>query len=81
MSIFLPDVNKKYYDLYSDNLINYWVIKRWYNFLDTNAYRLRSEYRKLSWYKDGLDPKINKVDNWFELLDSWFNKNNTLSEV
>ncbi|MDU7069404.1 MAG: clostripain [Clostridium perfringens] len=77
ISIFLPDGNRNYYDQYSGQAIPHWAIQRWYNPLDTNAYRLRSGYGKLAWCKDGLDPKINKVGNWFELLDSWFDKDNT----
>ena len=77
ISIFLPDGNRDYYDPYSGQAIPHWAIQRWYNPLDTNAYRLRSGYGKLAWCKDGLDTKINKVGNWFELLDSWFDKYNT----
>ncbi|HAT4356392.1 clostripain [Clostridium perfringens] len=76
ISIFLPDGNRKYYDSYSGYLIPHWAIQRWYNSIDTNAYGLRSGYGKLSWCKDGINPEINKVGNWFELLDSWFDKDN-----
>lgn len=77
ISIFLPDGNKNYYDPYSGQAIPHWAIQRWYNPLDTNVYRLRSGYGKLSWCRDGLDSRINKVGNWFELLDSWFDKDNS----
>lgn len=76
ISIFLPDGNRIYSDSYSGYSIPHWAIQRWYNYLDTNASGLRSGYGKLSWCKDGLDSRINKVGNWFELLDSWFDKTN-----
>lgn len=75
LSIFLPDGGKNYADYYSGNSITHWNIQSWYNSIDTVKHGLKP-YGKLSWCKDGQDTAINKVGNWFELLDSWFDKTN-----
>lgn len=73
LSIFLPDGDKKYSTYY--NSIPHWTIQSWYNSIDTVQYGL-PPYGKLAWCQDGQDPRENKVGNWFELLDSWFDKTN-----
>lgn len=75
LSIFLPDGNRNYSNYYISKGIPHWTIQSWYNSIDTVKNGL-PPYGKLSWCKDGQDLKINKVGNWFELLDSWFDKNN-----
>ncbi|KGN02208.1 clostripain [Clostridium novyi A str. 4570] len=76
LSVFLPDGNRIYTSRYSNAKIPHWQIQSWYNSIDTVASGLNNPYGKLSWCKDGQDPEINKVGNWFELLDSWFDKTN-----
>jgi clostripain len=76
LSIFLPDGNKIRKDQYSGTSFSDWQAQRWYNSIDTTTLEANYLYGKLSWCKDGQDPKINKVGNWFELLDSWFDKTN-----
>ncbi|EJP6471995.1 clostripain [Clostridium botulinum] len=73
LSIFLPDGDKKYSTYY--NSIPHWTIQSWYNSIDTVQNGL-PPYGKLTWCQDGQDPRVNKVGNWFELLDSWFDKTN-----
>ncbi|EDT83989.1 clostripain [Clostridium botulinum] len=73
LSIFLPDGDRKYSSYYGS--IPHWTIQSWYNSIDTVKNGL-PPYGKLSWCKDGQDSEINKVGNWFELLDSWFDKIN-----
>ena len=41
------------------------------------ALKRKHKTLSLALCKDGLEPKINKIGNWFELLDSWFDKDNT----
>ncbi|MCY6957301.1 clostripain [Clostridium brassicae] len=77
LSIFLPDGDRKYSSYYLPNGISHWNMQSWYNSIDTVKYGL-PPYGKLSWCKDGQDPKVNKVGNWFELLDSWFDKTNNV---
>jgi clostripain len=52
---------------------SHWSRQTWYF-----PYKLTSGsgYGNLLWCRDGIDPEINSVGNWFELLDSWFNPNN-----
>ena len=74
VSIFFPDGSKSFYDRNSGEMLTHWQIQPWYNALDTTKYHV--PYGKLSWCKDGIDPKENKVGNWFELLDSWYDYSN-----
>ena len=60
VSIFLPDGEST------------WKNQSWYS----SEYIYGGDYGALSWCKDGIDPKINVVGNWFEMLDSWFDKEN-----
>ncbi|CAM2992463.1 clostripain [Hathewaya histolytica] len=78
LSIFLPNGDKKYSTYYTSTKIPHWTMQSWYNSIDTVKYGL-NPYGKLSWCKDGQDPEINKVGNWFELLDSWFDKTNDVT--
>ena len=75
LSIFLPDGNKVYRDKRTGKELTHWQSQGWYSPLDTTK-ELNIPYGKLSWCKDGIDPKENKVGNWFELLDSWFDSSN-----
>ncbi|EES90858.1 clostripain [Clostridium botulinum] len=76
LSVFLPDGNRNYIGRYSFKKIPHWQIQSWYNSIDTVASGLNNPYGKLSWCKDGQNPKKNTVGNWFELLDSWFDTSN-----
>ena len=78
LSIFFPDGNREISDSFTGQSFTSWQAQRWYNSIDTTK-ELYLPYGKLSWCKDGQDPEINKVGNWFELLDSWFDKTNDKS--
>ena len=75
LSIFFPDGSREINDSFTGQSFTSWQAQRWYNSIDTTK-ELYLPYGKLSWCKDGQDPKVNKVGNWFELLDSWFDKAN-----
>ncbi|WP_027631633.1 clostripain [Clostridium hydrogeniformans] len=79
MSIFLPDGNKVYNNANTGNSTPHFKYQRWYHPLNTLERSLGIPYGNLSWCRDGQDPEINKVGNWFELLDSWFDENNNVS--
>jgi hypothetical protein len=40
------------------------------------ALQLAATYGHYLWCADGATPRNNKVENWFELLDSWFDTGN-----
>ncbi|GAA0738526.1 clostripain [Clostridium oceanicum] len=79
LSIFMPDGKGKY--LFKDYFgrtigsSSYFKLQTWYNSIDT-AKADMPPYGKLRWCKDGQNSKVNKVGNWFELLDSWFDNSN-----
>ena len=75
LSIFLPDGDREYSSYYQPSATPHWNMQSWYNSIDTVKNGL-PPYGKLNWCKDGQNPKVNKVGNWFELLDSWFDKTN-----
>lgn len=77
LSVFLPDGNKIYTDNYSYISFPCWKGQSWYNSIDTTIIKPNYLYGKLNWCKDGQSSKINDVKNWFELLDCWFDENNT----
>ncbi|AWZ48895.1 clostripain [Clostridiaceae bacterium 14S0207] len=74
LSIFLPDGSRRLRT--RKGYIPHWAFQYGYNAIDTQALVQNGDYGKLSWCRDGIDPEINKVGNWFELLDSWFDINN-----
>ena len=51
-----------------------WDYQWWYNSLGLSSY---GEYGKIAWCIDNQNTAVNTVGNWFELLDSWFDGNNT----
>ena len=55
----------------------HWEFQWWYNALDLSDYE--AEYRvygNLAWCKNGATVGNNNVENWFELLDNWFDISN-----
>ncbi|WP_160688671.1 clostripain [Clostridium sp. C2-6-12] len=76
LSIFLPDGSLLYKDVTANASYPSWKAQRWYNSIDTTTIQSDYLYGKLSWCKDGQDSEINKVGNWFELLDSWYDSTN-----
>lgn len=59
------------------NSFRHWYIQWWYNALDLSNYQAYySVYGNLFWCKDGATAGNNTVENWFELLDSWFDISN-----
>lgn len=75
LSILLPDGQKIFDSKYGQ--LQHWSMQSWYNSIDTFKAELEP-YGKLAWCKDGQDSRINKVGNWFELLDSWFDDSNEI---
>ena len=73
--IFLPN---------GDNTINgnltHWAYQWWYNSINTNdVYGKGFYYGNLSWCCNGATPHNNGVENWFEMLDAWFDPLNDAS--
>jgi len=61
----------------------HWAYQYWYSPLDMTkepeinlGVDLIRPYGKYFWCKDGAIPGNNKVENWFELLDSWYDTSN-----
>lgn len=76
LSIFLPNGDKTYRDVETWTEGPQWQFQKWYNSIDTTTLDPNLYYGKLKWCKDGQDSQINKVGNWFELLDCWYDKSN-----
>lgn len=76
ISIFFPDGDKSYTN--PDNITDiYWAFQWWYNSIDTNTdYAAGYYYGKLAWCIDVVIESNNTVENWFEMLDSWFDTSN-----
>ncbi len=69
--IVFPDGDRQY------NGSNHWEYQWWYNAIDTNLeYETGHLYGKLSWCIENATQGNGVVENWFELLDSWFDENN-----
>ncbi len=66
ISIFCPDGDR----LYQNGTDPHWYYQWWYNSIDIDE-SVNDGYGKLSWCADGAG-SIGTVENWFELLDSWF---------
>ncbi|MBI3819461.1 MAG: hypothetical protein HY286_12265 [Planctomycetes bacterium] len=49
---------------------SYWESTSWYSPLRVEA--KRNAYGRYEWCSDGAVPGNHKVDNWFELMDAWF---------
>jgi len=47
-----------------------WSFFRWYHPFDQRS--LRAAFGNYDWCRDGAAPGNGRVENWFELLDSWF---------
>lgn len=47
-----------------------WAFFRWYHPFDQRT--LRTAFGNYDWCRDGTLPGNGRVENWFELLDSWF---------
>ncbi len=81
VSIFFPkgDNNAWIYDQVAKKYvqIRHWSQQWWYNPLDTTVSMGEGKYYgKIKWCADGLNPTIDDVGNWFELLDSWYDSSN-----
>ncbi len=50
-----------------------WSFFRWYHPSDQRT--LRAAFGNYDWCRDGATPGNGQVENWFELLDSWFDVN------
>jgi len=51
-----------------------WSYFRWYHPYDQR--KLRAAFGNYDWCRDGPVPGNGQVENWFELLDSWYDENN-----
>jgi clostripain len=54
----------------------HWFFQYWYNAIDLSSMGAGASLGKLSWCIDGRNTAVNKVGNWFELLDSWYDLSN-----
>lgn len=70
VSFFFPDGDRIYEKSKS------WKGQSWYNSIDLSEAGSKSKYGKLLWCIDNAVPGNDKVENWFELLDSWFDDSN-----
>ncbi|MCU0822671.1 MAG: clostripain, partial [Spirochaetes bacterium] len=72
MLIFFPDGDR----LYEDD--RFWSLQWWYNAIDTTKDGLfpNQLYGKIAFCRNGAVSGNSTVENWFELLDSWFDINN-----
>lgn len=82
VSIFFPkgDNNNWIYDSTAQKYVQvrHWSQQWWYHPLDTTVSMGAGKYYgKIKWCADGLNTAINKVGNWFELLDSWYDASNS----
>lgn len=66
LSIFFPDGSRTY------NGKRMWAYQCWYNAVYLPDYKPGTYYGKLLFCIDNAVPNNGKVENWFELLDSWF---------
>ena len=68
--IFCPDGDRSY-NSPADGVHPHWYFQWWYNAIDIDESK-NDGYGKLEWCADGATAGNNNVENWFELLDSWF---------
>jgi clostripain len=68
LSIFFTDGNR----LDATYQYPFWAYEWWYSPIDTNAWWPGNYYGKLAWCIDGRTDDDSTVQNWFELLDRWF---------
>ncbi len=74
LSIFIPDG-----DRLDEENDPHWAWQWWYNAIDINECVPGRYYGKLSWCKDNAISGNNQVENWFEMLDGWFDLHNNAS--
>lgn len=74
--IFFPDGDKQVsIDVTGDSVpedVNLWWWQDWYNAKDVSGEYTGAPLGKLSWCIDGATENDGTVQNWFELLDKWF---------
>ncbi len=58
---------------------SHWSWFGWYHPDDRRSHR--NAYGKLDWCKNGATPGNGKVENWFELLDAWYDDANETGGV
>ncbi len=76
--IFFPDGDRLYYE--NPDWYPHWAYQWWYNSIDTNIdYGTDFLYGKLDWCIDDATPDNSIAENWFEMLDSWFDTSNDSS--
>ncbi len=75
--IFFPDGDRQItvIDVTGDGVndpVNLWYWQDWYNSLDISGEYTGAPLGQLDWCIDGINPAVDTVGNWFELLDSWY---------
>ncbi|MDY6968598.1 MAG: clostripain [Spirochaetota bacterium] len=71
--IFFPDGDREIYDEYLEIDVRHWIYQWWYNALVTNDdYSSGFYYGNMDWCINGATPDNGDVENWFEMLDAWF---------
>ncbi len=56
-----------------------WEFFRWYHPSDQRT--LRTAFGNYAWCRDGATPADHRVENWFELMDAWFDVPNEAGGV
>ncbi len=78
--IFFPDGDATV--VVSGNTRRHWYYQDWYNAKSTSEIQVvfpaytSAPYGKLAWCKNGAAASNSTVENWFELLDSWYDTSN-----
>ncbi len=70
--IFFPAGDYQYTSSKYETLVDSWFLQDWYNALDVSGKYTGAPLGKLSWCADGATAGNTVVENWFELLDSWY---------
>jgi clostripain len=75
--IFCPDGDRSYTSP-TYGVQRHWYFQGWYNSIDIDE-NINDGYGNLAWCADDAAIGNNTVENWFEMLDYWFDTSNTSS--
>lgn len=70
--IFFPDGDYQVYVSSLGENVNLWWWQDWYNAIDISGEYSGAPLGKLAWCKDSATASNSIVENWFELLDKWY---------
>ena len=60
----------------ADDTRTFWYYQDWYNAKDISSKYDDAPHGNLAWCRDGATAGNSTVENWFELLDSWYDSGN-----